>query len=286
MFNEFPSEVKVDLRSRVNDAIPWILDTFSGVFDAISAFVLGILLRLESALSWLPWPLVLVLIGIAAWYGTRSKVTTAVLVLLMTMIGSFGYWGLAMSTLAIIITSVLIAFLIGLPFGILAARSDTADAMIRPVLDGAQTMPAFVYLIPAMMLFGLGMVPAVFATVTYAVPPLIRLTNLGIRTVAQSAVEAATAYGATSRQVLRYVQLPLALPTIMAGVNQTTMMALAMVVIASMVGARGLGEEVLLSLTRIDPGRGAEAGLSIVALAIIIDRITQGFANQYRESIS
>jgi glycine betaine/proline transport system permease protein len=202
------------------------------------------------------------------------------------MVGSFGYWQLAMSTLAIIFASVLISLLIGLPLGVLAARSDTADTILRPILDGAQTMPAFVYLIPAMMFFGLGMVPAVIATVTYAVPPLIRLTNLGIRTVTQSAVEAATAYGATSRQVLRDVQLPLALPSIMAGVNQTTMMALAMVVIASMIGARGVGEEVLISINRIDPGRGAEAGLSIVALAIIIDRITQGFANQYRESIN
>jgi glycine betaine/proline transport system permease protein len=286
MFNEFPSEIKIDLRSRVNDFISWLLSTFSEVFDAISTVILWILLRLENGLTWLPWPVVLLLIGVAAWFATRSKVTTTVLVLLMVMIGSFGYWTHAMSTLAVIISSVILAFLIGLPFGILAARSDTADAIIRPILDGAQTMPAFVYLIPAMMLFGLGMVPAVIATVTYAVPPLIRLTNLGIRTVAQSTIEAATAYGATPRQILREVQLPLALPTIMAGVNQTTMMALAMVVIASMIGARGLGHEVLLAINRIDAGRGAEAGLSIVALAIIIDRITQGFADQYKESIS
>jgi glycine betaine/proline transport system permease protein len=286
MFSEFPSEITIDARSRVNDGISWLTSTFSEVFDGISSVILWILLRMENALQWLPWPVFLLLIAVAAWYGTRSKATTTVLVLLMFMVGSFGYWNLAMSTLAIVIASVLIAFIIGLPIGILAAHSDRADAAIRPILDGAQTMPAFVYLIPAMMLFGLGMVPAVVATVTYAVPPLIRLTNLGIRTVAQSAVEAATAYGATPRQILRDVQLPLALPTIMAGFNQTTMMALAMVVIASMVGARGLGEEVLISINRLDPGRGFEAGVSIVALAIIIDRITQGYANRYQQSIS
>jgi glycine betaine/proline transport system permease protein len=286
MFNEFPSEIKIDLRTRVNDAISWLLSTFGGVFDFIADVIRWVLLNLDGALTWLPWPFVLAVIGILAWYATRSVASTVVLVGLMVMIGTFGYYNLAMITLAIIIASVIISFIIGLPVGILAAQSDRADAMIRPLLDGAQTMPAFVYLIPALMFFGLGRVPAVIATVTYAVPPLIRLTNLGIRTVAQSAVEAATAYGATSRQILRDVQLPLALPTIMAGVNQTTMMALAMVVIASMIGAEGLGQEVLLAINRIDPGRGFEAGLCIVALAIIIDRITQGFANQYRESIS
>ncbi|MEX2425226.1 MAG: proline/glycine betaine ABC transporter permease [Thermomicrobiaceae bacterium] len=286
MFNEFPDTVEIDIRTPVNDAISWLLDTFGGVFDFIAMVIREVLLNLEDALTWLPWPAVLLLVGVLAWYGTRSILNTVVLVGLMLMIGMFGYYDLAMITLAIIIAAVLISFVIGLPIGVLAAQSDKADAVIRPLLDGAQTMPAFVYLIPAMMFFGLGRVPAVIATVTYAVPPLIRLTNLGIRTVAQSAVEAATAYGATPRQVLRDVELPLALPTIMAGVNQTTMMALAMVVIASMIGAEGLGQEVLLSINRIDPGRGFEAGLCIVALAVIIDRVTQGFADQYKESIS
>jgi glycine betaine/proline transport system permease protein len=286
MWNEFPSEIEIPLRHWVNDLVRWLLTTFSALFDAISTVILWVLLRIEQGLVWIPWPVMLALIAVAAWYGTRTKLATGVLVGLMVMIGMFGYWNLAMLTLSIVIASVIISFFIGLPIGIVSARSDTAEAFIRPVLDGAQTMPAFVYLIPAMMFFGLGRVPAVIATVTYAVPPLIRLTNLGIRSVSKPAIEAATAYGATPRQILRDVQLPLALPTIMAGVNQVTMMALAMVVIASMIGARGLGEEVLLSIQRIDPGRGAEAGLSIVALAIIIDRITQGFARQYQESIS
>jgi glycine betaine/proline transport system permease protein len=286
MWREFPSQVEIPLRHWVNDLVRWLLTTFSAVFDAISTVILWVLLRIEQGLVWIPWPVMLALIAVAAWYGTRTKLATGVLVGLMVMIGMFGYWNLAMLTLSIVIASVIISFLVGLPIGIISARSDTAEAFIRPILDGAQTMPAFVYLIPAMMFFGLGRVPAVIATVTYAVPPLIRLTNLGIRSVSKPAIEAATAYGATPRQILRDVQLPLALPTIMAGVNQVTMMALAMVVIASMIGARGLGEEVLLSIQRIDPGRGAEAGLSIVALAIIIDRITQGFARQYQESIS
>jgi glycine betaine/proline transport system permease protein len=286
MWREFPSDIEIPLRHWVNDLVRWLLTTFSAVFDSISSVILWVLLRIEQGLVWIPWPVMLVGIAVAAWYGTRTKLATAVLVLLMIMIGMFGYWNLAMLTLSIVIASVIISFLIGLPIGIVSARNDTAESVIRPILDGAQTMPAFVYLIPAMMFFGLGRVPAVIATVTYAVPPLIRLTNLGIRSVSKPAIEAATAYGATPRQILRDVQLPLALPTIMAGVNQVTMMALAMVVIASMIGARGLGEEVLLSIQRIDPGRGAEAGLSIVALAIIIDRITQGFAKQYQESIS
>ncbi len=286
MFNEFPDTVEIDLRTRVNDAISWLLANFGVVFDFIADVIRWVLLNLESLLTGIPWPLVFIGIAVLAWYGTRSPLATVVLVGLMFMIGMFGYYDLAMITLAIIIASVIIAFVLGLPIGILAAQSDKADSFIRPLLDGAQTMPAFVYLIPALMFFGLGRVPAVIATVTYAVPPLIRLTNLGIRTVSQSAIEAATAYGATPRQILRDVSLPLALPTIMAGVNQTTMMALAMVVIASMIGAEGLGQEVLLAINRIDPGRGFEAGLCIVALAVIIDRITQGFANQYRESIS
>ncbi len=286
MFNEFPETIEIDLRTRVNDAIDWLLSTFGGVFDFIAAVIRTVLLNLEDVLTWLPWPVVLLFIAVMAWFATRNVMNTVVLTALMVMIGMFGYYELAMITLAIIIAAVFISFIIGLPIGILAAQSDKADSVIRPLLDGAQTMPAFVYLIPALMFFGLGRVPAVIATVTYAVPPLIRLTNLGIRTVTQSAIEAATAYGATPRQILRDVQLPLALPTIMAGVNQTTMMALAMVVIASMIGAEGLGQEVLLAINRIDPGRGFEAGLCIVALAVIIDRITQGFADQYKESIS
>lgn len=286
MFNEFPDAIEIPLAGWVNSLVSWLLATFSGVFDLISTQTLTLLLNIESFLTWLPWPVIILAVAAGAWFSTRSKVTTIALVGLMLMIGSFGFWDLSMETLAIIITAVVVALVIGLPVGILVARSERVAMVMRPILDGMQTMPSFIYLIPALMFFGLGKVPAVFATVVYAVPPLIRLTDLGIRGVTESAIEAARAYGATSGQILKEVQLPLALPAIMAGVNQTTMMALAMVVIASMVGAGGLGGEVLLSINRIDPGRGAEAGLSIVALAIVMDRITQGFAKRYEESIA
>lgn len=205
----------------------------------------------------------------------------------LVLIGSFGYWDLSMMTLAIIIAAVILSLGIGIPTGIVMARSNLVESIIRPILDAMQTMPSFVYLIPALMLFGLGKVPAVFATIIYAVPPVIRLTNVGIRQVPPSVIEAARAFGSSARQILFEVQLPLAIPSIMVGINQTTMMALAMVVIASMIGARGLGLEVLLSINRIEVGRGFEAGLSIVLLAIIIDRITHamGARQEYKVTI-
>ncbi|MFO7272190.1 ABC transporter permease [Sphaerobacter thermophilus] len=286
MWNEFPEQIDIPLANWVNRLVSWLLVTFGDVFDAISTATLWILLRVESAFTAIPWPVMLVLVAVAGALSTRSKLTTVMLVALMVMVGAFGYWHLAMLTLSIIVTSVVISVAIGLPLGILAARSDRAETIMRPLLDGAQTMPSFVYLVPALMFFGLGKVPAVMATVIYAMPPMIRLTSLGIRTVTEAAIEAAEAYGATPRQILFDVQLPLALPTIMAGVNQTTMMALAMVVIASMIGTTTVGSEVLMAIQRIDPGRGAEAGLTIVALAIVIDRITQGFAKRYERSIS
>lgn len=286
MWKTFPSDIKIPLAGWVNDLIRWLLLTFSDVFDFIAKVTLWVLLRVEGVLTGIPWPIMLLIVAALAAFSTRSKLTTVVLVAMMFMIGTFGYWELAMMTLAIVISSVVIAVALGLPLGILTARSERAGTIMRPILDGAQTMPSFVYLIPALMFFGLGKVPAIIATVIYSMPPLIRLTHLGIRTVAESAIEAAEAYGATPRQILFDVQLPLALPTIMAGVNQTTMMALAMVVIASMIGANTLGTEVLLAINRIDPGRGAEAGLGIVALAIVMDRITQGFSARYERSIS
>ncbi len=199
--------------------------------------------------------------------------------------GSIGYWDLAMETLAIVIASVILSLAIGIPTGILMSRSNRLESLTKPLLDAMQTMPSFVYLIPALMLFGIGKVPAVFATVIYAAPPVIRLTNVGIRQVSQSAIEAARAFGSSSRQILFDVQLPLAVPSIRVGINQTTMMALAMVVIASMIGAGGLGLEVLRGLNRNEIGRGFQAGLSIVLLAIIIDRITSAIASRRKSGL-
>jgi ABC-type proline/glycine betaine transport system permease subunit len=199
---------------------------------------------------------------------------------LLFLIGALGLWDLAIQTLALMIVSVLVAVLIGLPSGIAMASSGFLRRIMLPVLDAMQTLPSFVYLIPALMLFGLGKVPALFATVIYATPPLIRLVDLGLRTVDPRLVEVAADLGADPRRQLIDIKLPLALPSIMAGVNQTTMMALSMVVIASMIGARGLGEEVLLGIQRLDIGRGLVAGVAIVALAIVFDRITQAYGGR------
>jgi glycine betaine/proline transport system permease protein len=193
----------------------------------------------------------------------------------LLLLGFMGLWESAMETLALMFIAVVISVTLAIPIGIVAARNNTVDSLVRPVLDGMQTMPSFVYLVPAILFFSLGNVPAVMATVLYAVPPSIRLTNLGIRQVSPEVVEAARAFGSTSLQLLFKVQIPLALPTIMAGVNQTVMMALAMVVVASLVGAGGLGEDVLKAIGRLEVGNGVVAGLGIVILAIIIDRISQ-----------
>ena len=277
----FPEWFRIPLGDWVDVFVEWLVREFGSVFDSITTGVLYVLVRLERFLLWVPWWALEALLAYLAWRATRRWQVTAATQVQLVLIGAFGLWPLAMSTLAIILVSTIISIVLGIPTGILMARSDLARSMMRPALDAMQTMPSFVYLIPAMMLFGLGKVPAIFATVIYAVPPVIRLTDLGIRQVDAAVVEAAEAFGSSRRQILYGVQLPLALPTIMAGINQTLMMALAMVVIASMIGARGLGEQVLLGIQRLEIGRGFEAGLSIVALAIVIDRITQGYARSH-----
>lgn len=277
---EFPQFLEIPLADLIDGIIAWILTNLGGVLDAIGDGLLGGLVAMERLLLWIPWFVIVVGVGFVAWRALRRWWAGPLMGGFLLFIGMLGYWDLAMMTLALIFAAVLISLAIGLPTGILMARNDRFASLLKPLLDAMQTMPSFVYLIPALMFFGLGKVPAVFATIIYAVPPVIRLTNVGIRGVPQSVVEAAQAFGATSRQILLEVQLPLAFPSIMVGINQTTMMALAMVVIASMIGARGLGMEVLLAINRIEVGRGFEAGLSIVLLAIMIDRITHAFAAQ------
>jgi len=262
------------------------LTDWAALFDAIGDAILLVLLYIERFLLWIPWFVIVLLVGLVAWRAMRLWWAGLIMAAFLVLIGSFGYWDFAMMTLAIIITAVIISLALGIPTGIIMARSNRVEATLRPALDAMQTMPSFVYLIPALMLFGLGKVPAVFATVIYAMPPVIRLTNVGIRQVPQSVVEAAQAFGSNSRQILFEVQLPLAIPSIMVGINQTTMMALAMVVIASMIGARGLGLEVLLAINRIEVGRGFEAGLCIVLLAIIIDRITHAMAARQQYEVT
>jgi glycine betaine/proline transport system permease protein len=283
---EFPTWIDFDLAGWMDSVMSWILTNWGGFFDTIGVGILQVLLLIEKFLLWLPWFVVIILVGVAAWRAIRHWAAGPIMAGFLLLIGSFGYWDLAMMTLAIIIAAVIISFVVGIPTGILMARNDHVERILRPVLDAMQTMPSFVYLIPALMLFGLGKVPAVFATIIYAAPPVVRLTNVGIRQVPQSVVEAAQAFGSSGRQVLFEVQIPLAVPSIMVGINQTTMMALAMVVITSMIGARTLGLEVLLAINRIEVGRGFEAGLSIVLLAIIIDRITNALAARQQYTIN
>ena len=283
---EFPEKLYVPMEKWIDVFMDWILTNTTAFFDAIGGALLKILIIMDKVLLWIPWPVVLVLVAVAAWRTMGRWYHGVIMGGLVFVIGIFGFWDHAMTTLAIVAASVIVSLIIGFPTGILMARSDRVQALLRPVLDGMQTMPSFVYLIPAMMLFGLGKVPAVFATVIYAVPPIIRLTDVGIRGVPESVVEAARSFGATERQLLFDVQLPLAFPSIMVGVNQTTMMALAMVVIASMIGARGLGLEVLKAINRIQIGHGFTAGLSIVFLAIVIDRISNAFAMKQQKHLS
>jgi glycine betaine/proline transport system permease protein len=283
---EFPEKIYIPMEKWIDFIMDWVLINLAGIFDAIGLAILKVLLIIEKVLLWVPWPVVLLLVGVAAWRSMGKLRHGVLMAALIFMIGVFGYWDDSMRTLAIVIASVAVSLFIGFPLGVFMARSDRVQAILQPFLDAMQTMPSFVYLIPAMMLFGLGKVPAVFATVIYAVPPVIRLTDVGIRGVPETVVEAARSFGASDRQVLFDVQLPLAFPSIMVGINQTTMMALAMVVIASMIGARGLGLEVLKAINRIEIGHGFTAGLSIVFLAIVIDRITNAFATKQQKHLS
>jgi glycine betaine/proline transport system permease protein len=283
---EFPEQIYIPMEKWIDALMDWVLTNTAGIFDAIGLTILKILLIIEKVLLWVPWPVVLLLIGVAAWRSMGKLRHGVVMAGLIFMIGVFGYWDDSMRTLAIVIASVAVSLLIGFPLGVLMARSDRVQAILQPFLDAMQTMPSFVYLIPAMMLFGLGKVPAVFSTVIYSVPPIIRLTDVGIRGVPETVVEAARSFGANDRQVLFDVQLPLAFPSIMVGINQTTMMALAMVVIASMIGARGLGLEVLKAINRIEVGHGFTAGISIVFMAIVIDRISSAFARKQQQHLS
>ena len=268
------------VRTGVNGFLDWLVAHHGDAFEAAAGMLLKPLVALEQGLRLVPPWIAILMVAALAFAATRRAVPTLAITGCLYLVGCLGLWEQAMQTVAILSVAVALAVAIGLPVGIVSARSAWLRAGITPLLDLMQTIPSFVYLIPAAMLFGLGKVPAIVATVIYATPPLIRLTDLGLRQVDRQLTEAAKVLGANRWQVLRHVQLPLALPSIMQGVNQTTMMALGMVVIASMIGARGIGETVLLGLQRADSGQGAVGGLGIVLLAIVFDRITQGFGNR------
>jgi glycine betaine/proline transport system permease protein len=230
-----------------------------------------------------PWLLLLIIVGLTFWFAGRKIGLTVFVLLGLLLIWNLGYWEDMVLTLAIVLTAGLISIVIGVPVGIWMSRSPVVEGTIKPVLDFMQTMPAFVYLIPAVAFFGIGMVPGVVASVIFAMPPTIRFTNLGIRQVPTEIIEASEAFGSTGNQKLFKVQLPMAKTTIMAGINQTIMLALSMVVIASMIGADGLGTAVYFAVGRNDVGGGFEAGLAIVIVAIILDRLTQGIGASKRK---
>lgn len=277
----------LDLGDLFAALIEWLQENFEPLFDAVTVAIGTTIEGLEAALLFLPsWVMIPLFTVLAWWVATRGVAifTLVGLTLLeavefslfgVTIAFGMDLWGLTMQTLALVATATLLSLLIGIPVGIWAAKNDIVDAVIRPILDFMQTMPAFVYLIPAVVLFGLGEVPGVIATFIFATPPCVRLTNLGIRQVSEEAVEAAKSFGSTPRQLLFKVELPMALPTILAGVNQTVLLALSMVVIAALIGAGGLGDPVVEGIQQLRIGIGFEGGLAIVILAIFLDRLTQ-----------
>lgn len=266
---------RTPLSDAVNAALDALIVRFGDQFEAFADALLRVLVLFEQGLQALPPLAVLLAVLLCAGLLSRRPLFALGVTGGMWLVGALGHWALAMQSMALVLVSVALCLLLGLPLGIVCARSARVRSVVSPLLDLMQTIPSFVYLIPAVMLFGLGKVPAILATVVYAMPPLIRLTDLGIRQVGRESVEAGLAFGLSRWQLLRKVQVPEALPAIMQGVNQTTMMALAMVVIASMIGARGVGETVLLGLQRNDAGEGVVGGLVIVILAISLDRLLQ-----------
>ena len=271
------NEAIIPLDVWVDQSLDWVVAHFRPFFQAIRLPIDATLNGIEQALLAAPSFLMILIFGLVAWQVSGRRLAIGS-VLSLIAIGLIGAWNEAMVTLSLVITSVVFCMVIGLPTGIIMARSSKLEALFRPLLDAMQTTPAFVYLVPVVMLFGIGNVPGVVVTIVFALPPLIRLTNLGIRQVRPDLIEASRAFGASPWQLLTRVQLPLAMPTIMAGINQTLMLALSMVVIASMIAVGGLGQMVLRGIGRLDMGLATVGGLGIVILAITLDRITQSMA--------
>lgn len=267
---------RIPLRDWISTGVDYLIDNLGPFFDGLTNVVQFLVNTFKDGMEFLH-PLVLMLIIAAITWKMAGWKTALMALVSLVLVENIELWQAFIETMALVLTAELLVILVGLPIGIWAATNDRVNLVIRPVLDFMQTMPAFVYLIPAVMFFGLGLVPGVIATFIFAIPPLVRLTNLGIRQVPKELIEASDAFGATGRQKLYKVQLPVALPTVMAGVNQSIMLGLSMVVIAAMIGAGGLGADVLRGIQRLQIGSGFEAGLAVVIMAIILDRITAGF---------
>ena len=266
--------IQIPLDEWFADAINWLTLNYRPTFQAAKVPIEFLLDSVNGALQWLPPIVFILIVGFFAWRWAGPRIA-AFTVAAFVLIGMIGLWSLTMVTLSMVAASVVVCLILGLPLGILAARSDRFQAFLRPVLDVMQTTPAFVYLVPVVMLFSIGTVAGVIATIIFALPPLIRLTDLGIRQVPEDVIEAADAFGSSEREILFKVRLPLALPTIMAGINQTIMLALSMVVIAALIGAGGLGRPVVEGLNALRVGQAGIGGLAIVLLAIVLDRLTQ-----------
>ena len=269
------------LQSWINDGLGWVVENFRPFFQAVRAPIDATLTGSSQLLLAIPSLVLIVIIGLLAWQFTTRALAVGTVASLVA-VALLGVWPEAMVTLSLVLTSLAFCLAIGLPLGIFLASSDRAQNILRPVLDAMQTTPAFVYLVPVVMLFGIGNAPGVIVTIIFALPPLVRLTNLGIRQVRPDLIEAARAYGASPWQLLTRVQLPLAMPSIMAGINQSLMLSLSMVVIASMIAVGGLGQMVLRGIGRLDMGLATVGGLGIVLLAIMLDRLTQAMGQPRR----
>lgn len=274
---------KLPLDQWIDVVVTWLTDNLEPVFEGITIGLEILVEGIVSGVSFIPSYILMVLIALLAWKLAGKNVAFFTLIGLF-LIHNLGYWENMIETLALVVTAVLISIIIGLPLGIWASQNNTVKQIVTPILDFMQTMPAFVYLIPAIFFFNIGVVPGVVSSVIFAMPPTIRLTILGIQQVPADIVEASESFGSTTKQRLLKVQLPLAAPNIMAGVNQSIMLALSMVVIASMVGAPGLGADVYRAVTQIQIGKGFEAGIAIVIIAIILDRMTQNAGKKTKRS--
>ena len=284
--NDWPKWLDFPLMQPLNSGFDWLIVNYGLFFESINYFLLGMYTTMKNSIVDLPWPIVIALVVLITYFASGRKTQTTVLVAFCTFFLGFlspRYWDKCIMTVCIVVIGMLLCLVIGIPMGIAMARNKKVRNALLPILDLMQTIPSFCYLIPGILLFGLGGVPAIIAIFVYAVPPLIRLTDLGIRLVDKEVIEASEAFGASKKQTLWGVQIPLALPNIMQGVNQCTMMSLAMVVIASMIGTRGIGDEVLLGLQQLNVGMATEAGIAIVLLAIIFDRITQSYGEKIQE---
>ena len=282
---EIPVDVGRDVGNALDDGVDWLTTNASWLFQSIKDVMIWFLIALEDMLLWFPWPAFIAMVGIVCLLLVSWRMALGSVAALM-LLAVFGLWAATMETVALIGVTVTLSISIAVPLGIWASQSDRLDIILQPLLDAMQTMPSFVYLVPVVAFLGLGNVPGVLASLIFAVPPAVRLTNLGIRQLPPETLEAAESFGATRRQMLLKVKIPLAIPTIMAGVNQTTLMALSMVALASLIGAGGLGLKVYQGLGRIEPGNAFIAGVGIVFLAIILDRITQALTRQQQDAVS